>query len=435
MISWASSIPFFHKKLSRDIAFTLISFVILALSGIVINVLIISYRDAASLGIFNLSYAVYIVASQIATFGVHYSVLRHTAHFQEDLDELDKLLFGAIVCSLTMGGVMAALLILSRPLYADYLKNYQTSLAISFAAYGLILFPLNKVMLAYLNGLRHMKAFSFLQAVRYIVVMLVVGIFVVGGYPIALSALSFIFAEAFTATLALFYISKYKLLRNRTLSLSWIKKHLSFGRSSLMAGIFSEFNSRIDVLLIGFLLTEKSVGIYSFAAMLADGLYQVLSVVRTNINPILVSAIRDRSWGQITDIRLKTGQILSPSIMAISIFLCGIYFVFSFLLFPDKGLQQGMPSLLIMLSGLTLISFLVPFDNLMLVIGRPGLQSLQQMVALLFNMISSLVLLPVIGIEGAAIGTVLSYISGVFMMMFFAKRIIGWRIFANRFEA
>ncbi|MCC6247653.1 MAG: hypothetical protein IT499_07825, partial [Rubrivivax sp.] len=71
-------------KLSRDIAWTLGSFVLLAASGMVINLVVAGVRDAAALGVFNQAYAVYIIASQLATLGLHYSVLRHAALHEAD---------------------------------------------------------------------------------------------------------------------------------------------------------------------------------------------------------------------------------------------------------------------------------------------------------------------------------------------------------------
>ena len=63
-------------------------------------------------------------------------------------------------------------------------------------------------------------------------------------------------------------------------------KHLVFGFRGLGAGMFAEFNSRVDVLVIGFFLEDRAVGIYSFAAMLVDGIYHVLAMIRINFNPI-----------------------------------------------------------------------------------------------------------------------------------------------------
>ena len=71
-------------KLTRDIGWTLGSFVMLAASGMVINLVVAGARDAAALGVFNQAYAVYIIASQLATLGLHYSVLRHAALHEAD---------------------------------------------------------------------------------------------------------------------------------------------------------------------------------------------------------------------------------------------------------------------------------------------------------------------------------------------------------------
>ena len=58
------------NKLAGDIAWTMGSLAVLATSGIMINLIIAGFRDAAALGAFNQAYAVYIVSSQIAVFGL-----------------------------------------------------------------------------------------------------------------------------------------------------------------------------------------------------------------------------------------------------------------------------------------------------------------------------------------------------------------------------
>ena len=87
-------------KLTRDIGYSLGSFAVLALSGLVINLVITALRDAAALGVFNQSYAIYILVSQLATFGLHYSVLRHAAMHDADAEERGRVLLNAAACAL-----------------------------------------------------------------------------------------------------------------------------------------------------------------------------------------------------------------------------------------------------------------------------------------------------------------------------------------------
>ena len=156
-----------RDKLSQDIAWTLGSFVVLAASGIVINIVVTRLRDADALGVFNQAYAVYIIVSQFAVWGMHYSVLRHAALFDTDPAERGRMLATAGLCSLLLGTLAACALWLAQPLLASAFDSAPTGRAVGYGALGLILFPLNKVLLAYLNGLRRMKAFSLLQGVRW----------------------------------------------------------------------------------------------------------------------------------------------------------------------------------------------------------------------------------------------------------------------------
>lgn len=419
-------------KLRRDIAWSMGSFFVLAISGVGINIAVTALRDAASLGVFNLAYAVYIVASQFATWGTHYSVLRHAAYYKESLAERSRMLCTAGFLALILGMGAASLISIAIPSFSRLFDSPQTASAIRYSALGLILFPLNKVLLAYLNGLREIKAFSILQGLRYLTVMVSVTAVAASSLPIELATLAFLAAEFITTSLAIFWMFKARLVESLSIGTHWIKLHLIFGTKGLLGGIFAEVNARVDVLLIGFFLDDHSTGIYSFAAMLVDGLYHVMAMIRINFNPILTAAVRDEDWEQARRLRIQSQKFVLPSILALSALLILAYYLLAYWLIPGKGLQEGLPSLLILLSGLNLVAIFVPFDNLMVVSGHPGYQAVQQMTSVMANVFSAAVLLPLIGIEGAAIGTAMSYFSGITMLVLFAQRLLGWRLISNK---
>ena len=420
-------------NLSKNIGYTLCSFMILAISGIIINVVITALRDPAALGVFNLSYAVYIIASQFAAFGLHYSVLRYSAYYKDDETARGKLLCTAAVCSVFLGIIVAALIYMGQPLFHILFKSETVAKAIGFSAFGLVIFPLNKILLAYLNGITEMKAFSVLQGVRYFIVMLVVSLFAASALPIEYTTLSFCVAELFTVFSAIIYISVKKLVGPLVFDSEWAGRHFVFGAKALMAGMFAEVNSRLDVLVIGFYLSDFDVGIYSFAAMLADGLYHVLAMMRINFNPLLVTIIREKQWSGAKQLRAQSGKYVVPIMAVLSILILAAYYIFSFWVSPAKGLEYGLPSLIILLLGLVSVSFLVPFDNLLLVSGYPGYQTAQQITMVGSNLLSALLLVPVMGIKGAAIATVIGYVVGIAVLVLFAKRLVGWRLLTNTY--
>ena len=420
-----------QHKLSQDIAYSMGSFVMLAISGIVINVVVTACRDAAALGAFNLAYAVYIVMSQFAVWGIQYSVLRHSAFHKDSPVERGTMLCTAACMVTALGAVATLVLLLAEPLFARLFNSVQTGQAIHYAAFGLLLFPLNKVLLAYLNGLRAMRAFSVLQGLRYLMVMVTVCAVALSSWPIERAALAFIVAESVTVLACAAYLIHTGPVSTWTPSRQWVCTHFRFGTKGLLSGMFTEVNSRIDVLLIGLFLSDRATGIYSFAAMLVDGLYQVLAMVRINFNPMLVAFVRDGHWEQAQQLRRLAGRYVVPLTLVLSALLVLTYWAFTLWVMPGKGLAEGLASLLILLAGLNLIAMFVPFDNLMIVSGHPGLQATQQMASVVANALASAILLPLIGIEGAAIGTAVSYVTGIAVMMFFAERLLGWRLFAN----
>jgi O-antigen/teichoic acid export membrane protein len=173
------------------------------------------------------------------------------------------------------------------------------------------------------------------------------------------------------------------------------------------------------------------VGIYSFAAMLVDGAYHVLAMVRLNFNPVLVAALRLNDVAQLRTLRAQAARYALPALLVLSLGLVVAYMAASAWIVPGKGLDEGLPSLIILLIGLNLIGTWIPFDNLMLVSGRPGYQAVQQLVAVGANVLGSCLLLPYLGLEGAALGTAISYVAGTAALFVLSRQLIGWRLFTN----
>jgi len=423
---------FVQHKLNRDIAWSVGSIFILAISGITINIVITFFRDVASLGVFNLSYVVYTIVAQFAVCGLHYSVFHYSAFFKESALIKGRILFSACLFSLGLGISFAGLTIVAAPLLARLFNSVFVGETISYAALGLILFPLNKVLVAYFNGLREMKVFSLLQSLRYFFVMLFVTIIAISTIPIKYATLGFFFAEAIVFLVATVFIIRQQHHKYFSFSWHWIIKHLTFGINSLPSGIFVEINSRIDVLLVALFFSDKETGIYSFAAMLVDGLYSLLAVVRINFNPFIVSAVRNQNWEQVKNLHNKSKKFIFFITIFLSLILMLVYYIMSVWILPTKGLLEGMPSLLILLCGLNIISIFIPFDNLLIASGRPRQQVVQQVMTLSTIVGFALFLLPIIGIEGAALGVTAGYLVSILMMIFFTFRIFDWNIITNR---
>jgi O-antigen/teichoic acid export membrane protein len=251
-------------------------------------------------------------------------------------------------------------------------------------------------------------------------------------HPFELVTLGFFVAELATSAGVFLYLTSRKMLPPMRFDPAWTTRHFVFGGKSLLAGIFVELNSRVDVLLVGFFLSDREVGIYSFAAMLFDGLYHVLAFVRINYNPVLVGSLRDRDWDGARKLLQQTKKYVYPGAATVSFLIVAVFWILTNYFVHGKGLDQGLVPLSILLAGLTVIAAFVPFDNLMLVSGHPGLQTLQHITLVLSNIILNLAMIPLLGIKGAAMATALSYICGIAALFYLARRKLGWNLLTNQ---
>lgn len=419
-------------KLGKDIAWTVGSFVVLAASGMLINLAVAFLRPAEDLGIFNLAYAVYIIVSQLAVLGIHYSVLRHAALNHDQPGELGALLGSAILPVLVLGVAAAATIVLAEPWIVRAFDSVRAGQAISNAALGIALFPVSKVLVSFLNGLRHMKAFALLQSGRYIIVAAVAIGYAASEADFTNATLCFFIAEVATLVLAIGYIAAQRLVRNLCAIASWRREHVRFGSRALAAGMFGEINTRVDVICLGLFLSDREVGIYSFVALFLDGMYHLLTMVRVNFNPVLTVAVGELRWPDAQRLLRLSWRIVPLIMLVMSVAVFAFFWLLTTQFFPERDFGEGFSALAILLVGLVLVSALVPFDNLLMMSNYPVLQTLQQAFAVLVNVVFNLALIPIWGIEGAAIGTAASLMASVLALSMLSQRFLGWNLFLNR---
>jgi O-antigen/teichoic acid export membrane protein len=408
-------------KLGQDILWCYASFAILAVSGVFINIIIAGAYGASALGVFNQAFAIYIMASQFAVAGVHFSVLKHVAEFVESPDKRNQIISSAVVLSLVMGMVTAIVVFFSRNLFGKLLESPEVTKGLVFVAPALIFFSLNKVLIAVLNGLRHMKAFAFAQASRYLLMIGFVIAASVSGAPGYLLTATFLVAELILFLILLLLVQPHFSFIRRDHWGDWFRNHLVFGGKGFLSGVLIEINTRVDVLMIGFFLSDQAVGIYTFAAMLAEGLYQLLVIVKNNLNPILAQLLSHDNFREIKSLVRKTQKIIYP-IMAMIVLLVVSSFPFMVKFLYGEGVfLQSWPILGILAAGILISSGYIPFDGIFIQAGLPEYHTALSAMVIGSNIILNAVMIPFWGIRGAAVATGSSFVLGIIYLNFLVR--------------
>lgn len=410
------------EKFQTDVLWNVGSLFILGISGIAMNILIGRFYNADVLGIFNQVYAVYILSSQLAAGSVHISIQKYLSQYLHDKKKHGQIISSGLVIIFILGIIVAAIVYLTRNYLGLFLKSPEVSLGLIYIIPGLIFFALNKGLMAILNGLRLMKIFAITQALRYILMVLFLGLAIILHFDG--TKLSFIFSGTEICLFLILSVISFKLFHFVLPNAwgSWTRRHIIFGYKSLLGSILVDVNTRVDVLILGYFASDRVVGIYSFAAILAEGFIQLLVVLRLNINPILARLFATKKIAILKE-TIKRGVKLTYLWTTVLGGLAIIIYPFMInLLVPGKDFLSSWPIFIILMLGIIASSGYTPFQMLLAQAGFPGYYTNLILIIFTSNVVFNILLVPSLGMYGSALGTGISFLISVLGLKFLTKK-------------
>jgi O-antigen/teichoic acid export membrane protein len=413
---------FIGSKFSTDVAWNLGSLALLGASGVVINT-IIARQPPFSLGVFNQAFGFYIVFSQLAAGGMHFSIVKHVSQID------DRRLMATVISSGLLAISASALAVASGAfLLAHYIGRLfpspDVALGIQFMCPALVLFAINKGYMMALNGTRRMRAYAVCQGLRYLLMIAAIIVLVLDGFSGAYLVWCFTISEFVLAIGLIRYVHRAVVETSLGyVARGWVLRHLAFGVRGFFGGMLSDLNTRVDIILLGYFVSDARVGVYSFAAVLAEGFGQISYVVKQNLDPIIgrLSAAR-----RLTELRLlmrKVVFVFVPSMFAVTL-ASVLAFPIVIRLFTDQRFMEGWPIFAVLLAGVVINAGFRPFQGVFLLTGQPGIHSLFFLTVVLSNAILNIVFIRCMGIMGAAVATSLAYVIEATLILYGVRRIL-----------
>lgn len=418
-------------RFNRDVLWNTGSLATLSVCGILVNLVIMAYRGPQELGIFNQVFAFYIVISQIAVGGLQFSVLKHCSYEQDNLTECATIASSALMLVAFSGVVICAILVSLRNVIGGILESPSVALGLSFAIPGLAFFVLNKVLLMVLNGLRNMRAFAVFQALRYVLILAGVVSIILLGYPGSHLPLSLTIAEMtlFAALMLYINILLFRIRFSFAPEIrSWFRRHISFGGRGFLSGVLIEMNTRVDVLMLGYFMSDTVVGIYSFASTFAEGFAQLSTVIRQNVDPIVGKFFAEDNKEKIREIAKKVRRAFYPVMAFIGCALIAVFPILIWLVASNGENWQSWGVFAILVSGIVLASGYRPFIGMLMQGGRPGTYTMLIAGSAIGNVILNASLIPVLGIYGAAVATACVYVLEAVALIVVVRKYFGIKL-------
>lgn len=404
--------------MARDTAWNFAALAVTAAVGGLITMLIAMRLGPHAVGVFAQLYAAHVIGAQAAVFGVHDSTQKHVAG---STGSTGSIVTSALGIVLVIAGALAALLIWTAPFIGDALGSADVGSGLLLVAPGIVAFALNKVLFGALNGRGELRLYAWMQLARAAFVLAATVGILIAGLP------AFAVGGIFTAAELMLLPCLLLVVRPRASGDGgeWRRRHLAFGGRGLVNGVLLETHLRVDVIALGYFVSDRAVGVYAFAMLFAEAVYQVPVVVRTVAYPRLVrlATLGDRASlaSLVRRISVNGGAACAAAAVAVAVAYP--------ILAPrfDPAFLDGVVPLYLLLGGMVVYAFFIPFDQLLLQSGFPGRQSVMMAVYVSINVVLNVVLIPRYGLAGAAAATSVSLVSAGLLLLAASWAWLGYR--------
>lgn len=392
-------------KNTKNTLINLSSFGISSLLGLYLYFLLVKNGGEVVLGIFNIQYIFIVLFSQIATFGIHYSVLRESS--TKNLDKDDN--FYNLTSGLTIVFFNAVLLSLLIMVFQNILTDYLGFNVVKII-YPLILFSVNKIFYYFLNGKEQYVKMAFVSPFRFIIFLITLFNIFDNGLDVQSLYNCFLYAEILIFFVVSFFVLKsLKLSFKREEFLKYLFIHLKYGRKAFATSFLSDLNLKIDIILIGILLGNESVGYYTFTSAIGEGFIALIAATRTISTPQFGNLISDKQ--RFIEFKKNIFKISYSLFIPIGI----IILIFSkitsgYFIFFENLSSNGYFSLIIIVIGFSILSYCFAFEHILLQINRPEEHTKSLLLLFGSNLIFNIIFINLLGINGAALATVTSYL-------------------------
>lgn len=274
-------------------------------------------------------------------------------------------------------------------------------------------------------GLQKIKKYNFIYLMQSILFFIFIFVFIfLMNYGITMAIFSTVFS--YFITLIFLIIQTKKTIGNPVFKLNKliIKDFFFYGLKCYISNILGFLHYRVDQFMINLFLNPTAVGFYSIAVGISEKLWLIPQSAATVLFPKVASERDKKRIKDFTPIVCRNIFFITL-ISCIGIFLAGKWIIL--FLYSEKFLKS-VSSFQVLLIGALALSVSKILANDIAGRGRPEINTYIGTFSVILNVILNAILIPKIGIIGAAWATAISYSFDFSIKLFIYSRISQNRI-------
>lgn len=429
----------FKNKLSTDVHFSelfhgssiaffmhLIGLVL----GYIFTLLVARWYGASTMGLYALSLTLLNIFVTIGTFGFGSALVKFIADYNyNDKPYLAKEIYKKVITFVVPLGLLLSLLFY---IFTDYLasETFDNPKLIPYfhiTVFGVLPLILLTINTAFFRGVKNIKLFAFLDKVAIFIFTPV--LLAIAYYGLNWEGIATIISRVI-AILLLLIMSYVALRRYRYIFRSSVQKLLSYrdifrvSLPMLLTNSLVLVMSWTDILMLGIFTDEAQVGIYNVVIKLAMLSILTMMAINTIAGPKFSELY---SRGDIQGLK-KTAQNATRMIFysALPIIIILVFFAKYILGIFGQEFTAGVYALWILMIGQFMSVCSGPVVILLNMTGKQVSLNVVMLIASILNVVLNYFLIPIYGIEGAAIATAISLTFNRIAPVILVKRYYGF---------
>ena len=398
------------KSVAKGTTLVLIGFFVYSFFFLISKLLIARFWTQSDFGVFSLAFSILNIFVAVTLLGLDRGVARNIAFYQgkKNYEVVPRILVSSLLLSMTSSVLVGILLFFSSDLLASRVFN-EPGLVVPLKIFSVSLpfFTLIQIMVSVLRGFNNIKPLVYFQ---YILQSGLFTFFIL--YPIFFKSPFIYVFYAFTASLTVTFILlflymfiRYRgMITRRSFSMVTTKNILFFSLPLVGTAFLQKIIRWTDILMLGGLKTAVEVGLYNSARSISMFISFPLSAMLLTYTPILSGLF---GAGRINETR--------RSYVVLTKWLCfsTLPFFLVIFLFPEQiivflyGKPYGVAAnvLRILSVGAILNNFSGPNGATLIAMGKPRFIMYASTATFFINLAGNFVLIPIYGIEGAAVSS------------------------------
>ncbi|MFC2005158.1 flippase [Chloroflexota bacterium] len=415
------------KKFAFDVSVVLVSSVVNLLIVFVLRMVLARWLGPSDLGLYTMVITLQEITLLFAELGISSALVKYVAEYKDDRNKLLKLVSSAFITSLIFGLITGILLYFISGTFATLFKMPDLSYLLKVLSIALPFMALQMAAGGLLSGLRHMKRFAMMTISRSVLTILLTISFIWLGFGVRGATFGIVLATVLSCLYGLYFVKNYFYPTLQEYLIN-VKKLVLFGSQAFGANVVSLIANRTDFLMIGYFLTTKDVGYYNIAVSLS----MLFDVVPRAIQRISFPAASEywknndhQSLQKMIDKSMKySACILLPAGLGFAFFSSQI----TTLIFGQEFLVAVSPFLFLLAVRVIRGATVQPIGSVYSGRGRPDIGLKIGTSTSVFNIGLNIILIPYLGIIGAAIATTTSLLAGAIIFLALLPKLLGTRI-------